>query len=77
MTSYFAIQGSSERTQKEKSICVAWRNSKEKERLKENGGQMKGQVEVVGKRVLSLSGKVLKKTVLFAVFHIYWCHIDV
>ena len=54
-----------------------WRNSKEKERLKEDGGQMKGQVEVVGERVLSLSGNVLKKTVLFAVLHTYWCHIDV
>ena len=77
MTSYFAIQGSSQRTQKEKKIVWQWRKSKEKERLKENGGQMKGQVEVAGERVLSLSGNVLKKTVLFAVLHICWCHIDV
>ena len=39
-------------TDKQKYFCVQktftwqWRNSKEKERLKENGGQMKRQVEV-------------------------------
>ena len=32
---------------KKKTFMWQWRNSKEKERLKENGGQMKRQVEVI------------------------------
>ena len=46
LNSYFAIQVSPERKQREKIFTWQWRNSKEKERLKENGGQMKRQVEV-------------------------------
>ena len=47
LTSYFAIQLSSERKQREKIFRCQWRNSKEKERLKENCGQMKRPVEVI------------------------------
>ena len=39
---------------------IKWRSSKEKELLKENGGQMKKQVEVI--REL---GKIVSLTVLF------------
>ena len=46
LNSYFAIQVSPERKQREKIFTWQWRNSKEKERLKENGGQMKRQVKV-------------------------------
>ena len=46
LNNYFAIQVSPERKQREKIFTWQWRNSKEKERLKENGGQMKRQVEV-------------------------------
>ena len=35
------------RKQTEKTFMWQWRNSKEKERLKENGGQMNRQVVVV------------------------------
>ena len=46
MTSYFEIQGCPYRKQKKKTFMWQLRNSKEKARLKENGRQMKGQVQV-------------------------------
>ena len=45
MTSYFDIQGSPNRKQR-KAFTWQWRNSKRKARLKENGRQMKRQVQV-------------------------------
>ena len=48
MTSYFEIHGCPNRKQEKKKITwqCQWRNSKGKERLKENGRQMKRQVQV-------------------------------
>ena len=46
MTSYFEIQGCPNRKQKKKTFTRQWRNSKGKERLKENERQMKRQVQV-------------------------------
>ena len=37
LASYFAVQGSPESKQREKIFMWQWKNSKEKERLKENG----------------------------------------
>ena len=46
MTSYFEIQGCPNRKQKNKTFTWQWRNSKVKARLKENGRQIKRQVQV-------------------------------
>ena len=46
MTNYFEVQGCSNRKQKKKTFTWQWRNSKGKARLKENGRQMKRQVQV-------------------------------
>ena len=46
MTSYFEIQGCPNRKQKTKTFTWQWRNSKGKERLKENVRKMKTQVQV-------------------------------
>ena len=46
MTSYFEIQGCPNRKQKKKTFAWQWRNSKGKARLKDNGRQMKIQVQV-------------------------------
>ena len=47
LTIYFKIQGCPNRKQNMKTFTWQCRNNKEKERLKENGGQMKRQVEVI------------------------------
>ena len=46
MTNYFEVQGCSNRKQKKKTFTWQWRNSIGKPRLKENGRQMKRQVQV-------------------------------
>ena len=46
MTSYFAIQGIRKEKDRE-HLRGRWRNSKEKERLEENGEQMNREVEVI------------------------------
>ena len=47
LTIYLEIQGYPNRKQKKKTFTWQWRNCKEKQRLKKNGGQMKRQVEVI------------------------------
>ena len=49
MTSYFQIQGCPNRKQKKKTLTCQWRNSKGKERPKENGKKMKREVQVYEK----------------------------
>ena len=46
MTSYFEIQGCPCRKEKKKAFTWQWRNSKGKAKLKENGRQMKSQVQI-------------------------------
>lgn len=47
LNSYFAIQVSPERKQREKIFTWQWRNREEKERPEENEEQVKRQVEVI------------------------------
>ena len=46
VTSYFEIQGCPNRKHEKKTFTWQWRNSKEKARLKGNGGLIKRQVQV-------------------------------
>ena len=53
MTSYFEIQGCPNRKQKKKTFKRQWRNSKEKERLKKSGRQMKRHIHIKTNRGLT------------------------
>ena len=53
MTSHFEIQGCSYRREKKKTFTWQWRNSKGKARLKENGRQMKRQVQIYENSIIT------------------------